>query len=91
MTEHPFSEDEVSEICYEVPDGYIVVSGEEITDQSRWSTYFRKVIKNVSSNQYWEITWSRGSTEQQDFGSEDIEITQVYPKEKTITVFERKL
>lgn len=85
-----FSEEVFNELPYETPEGYVEVSPEVITDQSRWNTYFRRVIKEESSGKFYRITWGRGSTESQDFGPEDIQVIEVFPKEKTVIVYESK-
>lgn len=76
------------ECLREYPRDYESVTEEEIVDQSRWSTFYNQVFKNRVDGTYWKIHWSRGSTEQQDNGIEDIEFQQVFPKQKTITVYE---
>lgn len=69
-------------------DNYKAVTSETIEDQSRWSTNYSRVFVDTSDNTYWAASWSRGSTEQQDFGVEDLEWRQVVPVEKTVTVYE---
>lgn len=59
---------------------------DEITDQSRWDVYKRKVLK--FGDKFLELTWSEGATENQDYDNDDLEMREVFPKEKTITVYE---
>lgn len=59
-----------------------------IDEQSRWSTFFSQVYKDTRDETFWEIYWSRGSTEYQDEDIKDnLGVTQVYPKEVTTTVY----
>jgi len=67
---------------------YESVTEEEISYQSRWNTYYSQVFENKVDGTYWRISWSRGSTEYQDDGVQDIEFQRVFPKTKTITVYE---
>ena len=70
-------------------DNYEEVTKAKIFDQSRWSTFYSRVYKNKIDGTFWEIIWSRGSTEQQDNGPEDIGVDQVEPYEKTIIEYKR--
>jgi len=74
-------------LCEDAED-YESVTEEEISYQSRWNTYYNQVFENKADGTYWKIHWSRGSTEQQDEGIQDIEFQRVFPKTKTITVYE---
>lgn len=74
-------------IC-EDEEGYKAVTSEQIYEQSRWSTFYEQVFEELETGEYWKIYWSRGSTEYQDEGPEDIEFSRVFPKTKTITVYE---
>jgi hypothetical protein len=60
------------------------VTEEEITDQSRWSTSCSRVYKDKRDESFWELSWTRGSTELQDNGTEDIEFQRVMPQEVTV-------
>jgi hypothetical protein len=66
---------------------YEAETSEEITDQSRWSTFYEQVFKDTRDGTFWEISWSRGSTEQQDFGVEDVSVQQVWPRVVTRTIY----
>ena len=62
---------------------------EKQTGNSRWSINFRAVVKK--DDEFYEVTYSRGATEQQDeqpFEYTDAFFTEVFPKEKTIIVYE---
>jgi hypothetical protein len=69
---------------YEEEEFFEEVSELEITGTSRWNTFYSKVFQDTRDNTYWEITWSRGSTEIQDNGAEDIEFRQVKPVNVTV-------
>lgn len=58
---------------------------EEITDQSRWMTDYKTVLR--FGGNYLALYDSRGSTEMQD-NYEDIDVRQVYPKAVTKIVYE---
>lgn len=59
---------------------------DEITGTTRWDVYKRKVLK--FGDKFLELTWSEGATEAQDYDNYDLEMREVFPKEKTITVYE---
>lgn len=65
-------------------DDFEEVEPEEITGQSRWNTYYSQILK-YKDGTFWQVTWSRGSTEMQDDGVEDLGLIQVEPKEVTVT------
>lgn len=60
----------------------------EVTDTSRWSTFYKQVFEDTRDGSFWQITWSRGSTEMQDEGFEDVSVKQVWPRQKTIWVYQ---
>jgi hypothetical protein len=60
------------------------ITEEEITNKSRWSTSYSRVYKDNRNESFWELSWTRGSTELQDNGTEDIEIQRVMPQEVTV-------
>lgn len=60
---------------------FVKETKEEMYDKSRWSTFYSQIYKDTRDGTFWQICWSRGSTEQQDEGPEDIEFSQVVPKE----------
>lgn len=60
------------------------VGEEEITGKSRWSTFYSQVYKDERDESFWELSWSRGSTEQQDDGPENIGFQRVMPQEVTV-------
>lgn len=57
-----------------------------ITDTTRWDVYKRKVLQ--FGDKFLELTWSEGATENQDYDNDDLEMREVFPREKTITVYE---
>lgn len=71
-------------------DDYKEVTQPEIYDQTRWSTIYTQVVQHKPSDTFWEISWSRGSTEIQDNGIEDVDVFEVVPKEVTITKYVAK-
>ncbi len=67
---------------------------EEIVDQRRWVTVFRRVFED--NGKFYETLFERGSTEYQDSEPYEydkdkdgyVECKEVFPKEKTIIVYE---
>jgi hypothetical protein len=62
-------------------DEYEEVTTKEISDQSRWSTFYYQVFKKKADGTFWAASWSRGSTEYQDNGVESFELHEVVPEE----------
>lgn len=58
-------------------DHFEKVTNVVITSQSRWSTFYFQIYKDKRDGSHWQLLWSRGSTEQQDQGPEDIEYFRV--------------
>lgn len=67
---------------------YTNATESEIVDKGRWNTFYQQVFEKKEDGTFWEISWSRGSTEYQDDGPEDIRFRRVFPRYKTITVYE---
>lgn len=63
------------------------VGERQIDGTSRWSTFYAQVYRDKRTGTFWEVSWSRGSTEMQDEGPEDIAVSQVWPHEVTTTVY----
>ncbi|TCR92600.1 hypothetical protein [Rhizobium sp. BK376] len=68
-------------------DHYENVQPAEITGDSRWSKFYEAVYRDKRDGTFWEISWSRGATEYQDQGVEDVAIQQVWPREVTRTIY----
>ncbi|QOV06107.1 hypothetical protein CPT_Pasto_033 [Rhizobium phage Pasto] len=66
---------------------YEAVTAENITGDSRWSKFYEQVFKDTRTGDFWEISWSRGATEYQDQGVEDVEVRQVWPKVVQRTIY----
>jgi len=77
--------EEIREILWGHED-YETVVGEAITGKSRWSTFYEQVVKRLTDDTFWSITWSQGSTEYQEDDFEP-EVTQVVPVEVTVTKY----
>ena len=68
------------------PDGFVFVTKETITDQSRWSTFYKRVAQRTSDFTYWSFSWQAGSTEMQETDTE-LQAYQVEPVEVTVTQY----
>ena len=72
----------------ELPGASVVQgTGPEITDQARWSTYFRVVLQ-MPDGSLVEAQWAEGSTEYQDVDPE-LELFEVEAKEEIVVRFAR--
>lgn len=82
----------MNELFEEITEGYDYeeATRENIVSQSRWRTSFKQVFKKTADGTFWELSWSRGSTEVQDEGPEDVEIHEVEPKEVATIQYVRK-
>ena len=78
--------DPVEEVFWN-KDEFTEVTKEEIYEKTRWSVHYSQILK-YKDGTLWQATWSRGATEYQDEGSEDLELLQVVPKEVLTTVYE---
>lgn len=65
------------------------VTSEKIEDQSRWSTFYSKVVKDNRTDKLYEVLWDRGSTEYQE-SSGEITFYEVEPKQVTVTKYVKK-
>jgi hypothetical protein len=74
---------EAEEIQYS--DDYIETGKKNIINKSRWSYTVEGVYKHLKTEKYYKLRWSEGATEYQE---PDFYITEVVPKEVTVTVYE---
>jgi hypothetical protein len=83
------SQEGQNQINWEELPGVSVVpgTGPEITDQGRWSTYYRVVLRCVDGSLL-EAQWAEGSTEMQDVEPE-MELWEVEAKEEIVVRFAR--
>jgi len=67
LAEKPTWEDE-DEFFEELTEGdtFEPVTEESIYDQRRWVTCYEMVFKRVSDGTFWDFSWERGSTENQE-------------------------
>ena len=68
---------------------------EEIVYTSRWTIINERIYQNLDDNTYWQTNYSVGATECQDespyeYDGDEIEFTQVFPKEVVTTVYVAK-
>jgi hypothetical protein len=64
-----------------------------ITGKRRWSLSHELIFQETSTGRFFLTHYSEGSTEQQDespyeYDGEDIEVQEVRPVERTVTVYE---
>ena len=62
-----------------------------IVDHSRWSILYEIVVQNVKTGKFYKDSYSIGATESQDeqpYECTDQDFQEVFPVEKTITVYE---
>lgn len=83
MTTLIISKEEAEQIVNEDHENWQLIS-ETIEGQSRWSTHYSGIFKHIPTNKHYEVSYSRGSTEQQDqdlFYEDNIDFFEVEEKE----------
>lgn len=68
---------------------FIEASPMKITGTRRWHTNYSMVYQDTRDQRYWMIKWSRGATEMQDEGPENIVYYEVRPIEIMTIEWER--
>lgn len=74
-----------------VYDLYKSVTHETLDDRTRWSVYYSQVWENTADGTLWLIAWSRGATEYQDEGIEDVTVIEVEKKEVLVSQYVPKV
>lgn len=69
----------------DVEEGYEIVVDETIDGTSRWGIDYFLVFKH--NDKFYKMSWESGATEYQEIDF-DPWVVQVYPKTKTVTVYE---
>ncbi len=83
-----FDEEEGQMIVWGEHEGFKTIR-EDISWQNRWSTYYDLIVQEKSTGNFYKYVIEKGSTEYQDVPSPDeYEFVQVWPKEKTVIVYE---
>ena len=85
-----FKKTDLQEMLWEESDHLKVISNKMIS-QGRWMTNYKVVFE--CDGRYYESSYSKGSTENQDgkpweYDGEAIECKEVFKKEKVIIVYE---
>jgi hypothetical protein len=83
-----FMQDLVSE---DLPKEEAEIISNELCDNSRWSVIYDMIFK--VDGKFYKTSYRRGATECQDerpyeYSEDEIECKEVFPKQKTITVYE---
>lgn len=65
-------------------DHFVMVTLENVIAETRWHTFYEEIWKDKRNNDFWRLTWSRGKTEWQDEGPEDIHFVKVIPVERKV-------
>lgn len=86
-----FSEEEIIDIVDGYNDDFVDTTLTRISRQNRWHTFYEKVVKEQSTGKYYAMCWSRGSTELQDNGIENMEMYEVVPRKIETIVYDRKV
>lgn len=82
---HQFNDKELEDIIWGgLPEGWKIVKKFAVVATTRWNLRYAGVITNGES--YYEISYSTGATEYQE-ADYDFTVAQVWPYEKTITVY----
>ena len=71
-------------LCDGYEDGYENVKSTKMVRHSSWRVFYTTVYKHIDTEKYWQLRWSRGATETQDEGIEDIEFQEVVPVPETV-------
>lgn len=77
-----FTQDEIETLMWDLKE----VVPEAPFDQSRWVTYWSKVVYEPEEDTYYKLCWCVGSTENQEVDLK-LEVTQVEPVEVMTTVY----
>ena len=81
---------ELQDSDFEGPKGFETIRN-EISDTTRWEIVHDIILKRKSDSTFWAGGYCLGATECQDtYEEQELEWVQVYPVEKTITVYETK-
>ena len=86
-----FPKEDLIDLVYDdAPEDYEVVET-KITDTTRWSILYSQVFKY--KGKFYRTSWSKGATECQEealyeYEKDTIELPEVFPVEKVITVYE---
>lgn len=87
-----FSKRILADLDWQTPEDFTIIYT-KITGNSRWSISYERVFSY--KDKFYETHYSVGATEMQDEGPyeydpDEVECKEVFPKEKTITVYEEK-
>lgn len=84
------SEQDVIDIILGDDDDFVCVVLDRISTQTRWNTFYEKIVRHIPTGKLYEVNWSRGSTEMQDNGIENVSMYEVEPRETITIVYDRK-
>ena len=79
--------DDIEDLFY--GDEYKQVTDEEVVNTSRWSQFMEQILQHKPSGDYYRANWEVGATEYQEVDLE-VELTPVFPKEITKTIYVTK-
>jgi len=83
------SDNDLYNMTYGDHPDYKLVEGEEVVDTSRWSNIMMAVVQEKETGHFYQLTWESPATEYQECDP-GFEMTQVYPKQVTKTVYTTK-
>lgn len=82
--------EEFDEVIWGDHPDYEDVTDTEIYDQSRWSVYKSRVVREEKTGKYFNIWWGEGATEYQDGQDEPCGMYEVEPVEVTVVTYKPK-
>lgn len=77
------------EVIWEDHPDFTAVTDENMEDGGRWHNSYDRVFEHKDGD-FYDVSWTRGATEYQDEGVDNIRVVQVFPKEITVTVYVTK-
>lgn len=87
------SDSDWSEFLYgdhDVCEEFVAVTEPQHNGKSRWEDHYQQVFRHNIEGTYWSVFWSRGATEYQDEGPQDVQFCQVYPEVVTVIKYVTK-
>ena len=82
------TKDDLKKIIWGGHPNYKDIVKKSVCDRNRWCLYYEKVVQH-KSGRYYSLNWVVGATEYQECDL-DPEITEVFPKEVTTTIYTTK-
>jgi hypothetical protein len=81
------NDEEMLHIIQEENEDFVAITDEEMSEGGRWNNSYDQTFEQKSTGKFFNISWTRGATEYQDEGPENLRMMEVFKQQVLVTQY----